>query len=122
MKQLSVLLLLTLLSHSALSQCNQHVFTSVGAEKWTNFQYQDCEGMAHYFGLPTGGYTTVFCADIGTTFVLNGDGFVYPLLTEHPNYASCIQEDTCPGDLDNSGAIDVQDLLLFLENYGLPCD
>tara|TARA_R110002020_G_scaffold459760_2_gene677945 strand:+ start:171 stop:536 length:366 start_codon:yes stop_codon:yes gene_type:complete len=104
------------------SQCNQHVFTSVGAEKWTNFQYQDCDGGSHYFGLPAGGYTVIFCSDIGTAFVLNGDGFVYPLLTEHPNYASCIQAESCPGDLDNSGTVDVQDLLLFLENYGLPCE
>ena len=104
------------------SQCNQHVFSSVGAEKWTNFQYQDCDGASHYFGLPAGGYTVIFCADIGTAFILNGDGFVYPLLTEHPNYASCIQVESCPGDLDDSGTVDVQDLLLFLENYGLPCD
>ena len=40
-----------------LAQCNQHVFSSVGAEKWTSFQYQDCDGGAHYFGLPSGGYT-----------------------------------------------------------------
>jgi|TARA_R110001583_G_scaffold151530_1_gene303456 hypothetical protein len=114
-----LLFVLLLLPVSVLSQCNQHVFTSVGAEKWTNFQYQDCDGGDHYFGLPAGGYTIIYCADIGTTFVLNGDGFVYPLLTEHPNYASCIQEDTCPGDLDNSGTVDVQDLLLFLSNYGV---
>lgn len=101
------------------AQCNQHVFTSVGAEKWTSFQYQDCDGGSHYFGLPAGGYTVIFCADIGTAFILNGDGFVYPLLTEHPNYASCIQEESCPGDLDNSGTVDVQDLLLFLSNYGV---
>ena len=88
-----LLFVLLLLPVSVLSQCNQHVFTSVGAEKWTNFQYQDCDGGDHYFGLPAGGYTIIYCADIGTTFVLNGDGFVYPLLTEHPNYASCIQED-----------------------------
>ncbi len=113
-----LLFILFLLPVSVLSQCNQHVFTSVGAEKWTNFQYQDCDGEAHYFGLPAGGYTVIFCADIGTSFVLNGDGFVYPLLTEHPAYASCIQS-PCLGDLDNSGAVDVQDLLLFLSNYGV---
>ena len=78
--------------------------------------------MKHLFTFFILALTLIYCADIGTAFVLNGDGFVYPLLTEHPNYASCIQEDTCPGDLDNSGAVDVQDLLLFLENYGLPCD
>ena len=98
-------------------QCNQHVFTSVGAEKWTNFQYQDCDGEAHYFGLPTGGYTTIYCADIGTTFVLNGDGFAYPLLTEHPAYASCVQP-SCVGDFNGDGAVDVNDLLTFLSNYG----
>jgi len=118
----NILFVLLFLPVSVLSQCNQHVFTSVGAEKWTNFQYQDCDGSAHYFGLPTGGYSIILCADIGTTFVLNGDGFVYPLLTEHPNYASCIQAESCPGDLDNNGTIDVQDLLLFLSNYGLPCE
>ena len=122
MKQIIVILFILFTSNCVLSQCNQHVFTSVGAEKWTNFQYQDCNGEAHYFGLPAGGYTIIYCADIGTAFVLNGDGFVYPLLTEHPNYASCVQEESCPGDLDNSGVVDVQDLLLFLENYGLPCD
>ena len=122
MKYLFTFFILTFTLGFASAQCNQHVFTSVGAEKWTNFQYQDCDGESHYFGLPAGGYTVIFCADIGTAFILNGDGFVYPLLTEHPNYASCIQEDTCPGDLDNSGVVDVQDLLLFLENYGLPCE
>tara|TARA_R110000851_G_scaffold9800_9_gene36204 strand:- start:336 stop:701 length:366 start_codon:yes stop_codon:yes gene_type:complete len=120
MKQIFVILFILFTSNCVLSQCNQHVFSSVGAEKWTNFQYQDCDGGAHYFGLPTGGYTTIFCADIGTAFVLNGDGFVYPLLQDHPSYPPCIQED-CPGDLNNDGAIDVQDLLLFLENYGLTC-
>ena len=99
------------------SQCNQHVFTSVGAEKWTNFQYQDCDGEAHYFGLPTGGYTTIYCADIGTTFVLNGDGFVYPLQAEHPAYASCLQT-LCQGDFDSDGTVGVEDLLIFLSNYG----
>ena len=119
MKELIVSLLFIFMSHSVWSQCNQHVFTSVGAEKWTNFQYQDCDGASHYFGLPAGGYTVIFCSDIGTAFVLNGDGFVYPLLTEHPNYASCIQAESCPGDLDDSGTVDVQDLLLFLSNYGV---
>tara|TARA_R110002096_G_scaffold277156_1_gene471205 strand:+ start:2016 stop:2375 length:360 start_codon:yes stop_codon:yes gene_type:complete len=117
----NLLFILLFLPVSVLSQCNQHVFTSVGAEKWTNFQYQDCDGAAHYFGLPTGGYTIILCADIGTTFVLNGDGFVYPLLQEHPAYTSCIQA-PCPSDLDNDGVTDVQDLLMFLESYGLPCD
>ena len=117
----NLLFILLLLPVSVLSQCNQHVFSSVGAEKWTNFQYQDCDGGAHYFGLPAGGYTIIKCADIGTTFVLNGDGFVYPLQTEHPAYVSCVQDD-CPGDLNNDDVIDVQDLLLFLENYGLSCD
>tara|TARA_R110000822_G_scaffold178306_1_gene318259 strand:- start:531 stop:896 length:366 start_codon:yes stop_codon:yes gene_type:complete len=121
MKQIVTILTFILISNCVLSQCNQHVFSSVGAEKWTNFQYQDCDGGAHYFGLPAGGYTIILCADIGTTFVLNGDGFVYPLQAEHPAYASCVQDD-CPGDLNNDGEVDVQDLLLFLENYGLPCD
>ena len=48
-----VILLLTI--NDLKGQCNQHVFTSVGAEKWTNFQYQDCGGLNHYFGLPSGG-------------------------------------------------------------------
>jgi hypothetical protein len=116
-----LLFILLLLPVSVLSQCNQHVFSSVGAEKWTDFQYQDCDGSAHYFGLPSGGYTVILCADIGTTFVLNGEGFVFPLLNEHPSYASCLQE-SCLGDLNNDDVVDVQDLLLFLENYGLPCD
>ncbi len=114
-------LILSMTFTGLFSQCNQHVFTSVGAEKWTNFEYQDCDGEAHYFGLPTGGYTIIKCADIGTTFVLNGDGFVYPLLTEHPNYPSCIQEE-CQGDLNSDGEVDVEDLLIFLSNYGVPCD
>jgi|TARA_R110002012_G_scaffold10286_1_gene47448 hypothetical protein len=100
------------------SQCNQHVFSSVGAEKWTNFQYQDCDGGAHYFGLPTGGYTVILCADIGTTFVLNGDGFVFPLLEEHPAYASCALP-SCLGDFDGDGIVGVSDLLNFLSNYGV---
>jgi len=116
-----LILLLASINTHILSQCNQHVFTSVGAEKWTNFQYQDCDGGAHYFGLPAGGYTIIYCADIGTAFVLNGDGFVYPLLTEHPNYASCIQTD-CPTDIDQSGATDLNDLLLILQNYGELCE
>ena len=104
-----------------LSQCNQHVFSSVGASKWTSFQYQDCEGLAHYFGLPTGGYTIILCADIGTTFILSGDGFVYPLSTEHPAYPSCIQEPVCQGDFDEDGIVGAEDLLIFLSNYGA-CD
>ena len=121
MKHLFTFFILALTLGFASAQCNQHVFTSVGAEKWTDFQYQDCEGLAHYFGLPAGGYTIIYCADIGTAFVLNGDGFVYPLQTEHPSYTSCVK-DNCPGDLNNDDVIDVQDLLLFLENYGLTCD
>ena len=53
-------------------------------------------------------------------FSLNGDGFVYPLLNEHPSYASCIQED-CQGDFDGDGIIGVEDLLIFLSEYGI-CD
>jgi hypothetical protein len=118
-----LLFILLLLPVSVLSQCNQHVFSSVGAEKWTDFQYQDCDGSAHYFGLPSGGYTVILCADIGTTFVLNGEGFVFPLLqTEHPSICFVRSGVTCLGDLNNDDVVDVQDLLLFLENYGLPCD
>ena len=117
----NTLFILLLLPLSILSQCNQHVFSSVGADKWTSYQYSDCDGLAHYFGLPSGGYTTILCADIGTAFILSGDGFVYPLLQEHPAYASCVQ-DNCPGDLDDNGVVNVQDLLLFLGNYGVPCD
>ena len=116
MKYLLTIILSMTLS-GVFSQCNQHVFSSVGAEKWTNFQYQDCEGLNHYFGLPTGGYTIILCADIGTTFVLNGDGFVYPLQAEHPAYASCIQP-VCQGDFDEDGIVGVEDLLIFLSNYG----
>ena len=121
LKYLIIPLLCVIIHSSLLAQCNQHVFTSVGAEKWTNFQYQDCDGGAHFFGIPAGGYTIIKCADIGTTFVLNGDGFVYPLLTEHPSYPSCIQEE-CQGDLNSDGEVDVQDLLLFLENFSTICD
>jgi len=124
MKYLKIIFstLVLLLASNSYAQCNQHVFTSVGAEKWTNFQYQDCDGDAHYFGLPAGGYTIIYCADIGTAFVLNGDGFVYPLLTEHPNYPSCIQPDQlCEGDFDGDGIIGVEDLLIFLSNYGTSC-
>ena len=103
MKHLFTFFMLALTLGSASAQCNQHVFTSVGAEKWTNFQYQDCEGLAHYFGLPA--------------FVLNGGGFVYPLLTEHPAYAPCLQL-PCVGDFNEDGAVDVTDLLTFLSNYG----
>jgi hypothetical protein len=114
-----IISLLFLLPFYTVAQCNQHVFTSVGAEKWTNFQYQDCDGGNHYFGLPAGGYTIIFCADIGTAFVLNGDGYVFPLLTEHPNYASCIQPETgCEGDFDGDGIVGAEDLLIFLGNYG----
>jgi len=105
-------------SASFFAQCNQHVFSSVGAQKWTSFQYQDCDGGAHYFGLPTGGYTVILCAEIGTAFILNGDGFVYPLLTEHPAYASCILL-SCVGDFDEDGVVGVSDLQTFLSNYGV---
>ena len=105
------------LSQIALGQCNQHVFSSVGATKWTNFEYIDCDGNIHNFGLPAGGYTIIFCADIGTAFALNGDGFVYPLLTEHPNYASCVQP-VCQGDFDEDSVVGVSDLQVFLSNYG----
>ena len=117
-KRLIFTILLWISSITAVSQCNQHVFTSVGAEKWTNFQYQDCDGEAHYFGLPTGGYTTIYCADIGTVFVLNGDGFAYPLLTEHPSYPSCFPL-SCVGDFNEDGVVGVLDLQTFLANYGL---
>jgi len=117
----SMIVLVTL---SASAQCNQHVFSSVGAEKWTDFEYQDCDGIMHDFGLPPGGYTIIFCADIGTAFALNGDGFVYPLLTEHPAYASCIEPVLvpCPTDLDGDGEIGTEDLLIFLSSYGTSCE
>ena len=115
---LGVFLVFCLTSASLNAQCNQHVFTSVGAEKWTNFEYLDCDGNIHNFGLPAGGYTIIFCADIGTAFALNGDGFVYPLLTEHPSYASCIQP-PCQGDFDGDGIVGAEDLLTFLSNYGI---
>ena len=118
---LGVFLIYCLTSASLNAQCNQHVFTSVGAEKWTNFEYLDCDGNIHNFGLPAGGYTIIFCADIGTAFALNGDGFVYPLLTEHPSYASCIQT-PCQGDFDGDGNVGVSDLQIFLANYGIPCE
>ena len=118
---LGVFLVFCLTSTSLNAQCNQHVFTSVGAEKWTNFEYLDCDGNIHNFGLPAGGYTIIFCADIGTAFALNGDGFVYPLLTEHPSYASCIQT-PCQGDFDGDGNVGVSDLQIFLANYGIPCE
>ena len=111
------------LSQIALGQCNQHVFSSVGATEWTNFEYQDCDSAMHNFGLPTGGYTIIKCAEIGTAFALNGDGFVYPLLTEHPAYASC-QEPVlvpCPYDFDEDGIVGVSDLQAFLSNYGVAC-
>ena len=117
---LGVFLVFCLTSTSLNAQCNQHVFTSVGATKWTNFEYLDCDGNIHNFGLPAGGYTIIFCADIGTAFALNGDGFVYPLLTEHPSYASCIQT-PCQGDFDGDGNVGVSDLQIFLANYGIPC-
>ncbi len=118
---LGVFLIFCLTSASLNAQCNQHVFTSVGATKWTNFEYLDCDGNIHNFGLPAGGYTIIFCADIGTAFALNGDGFVYPLLTEHPSYASCIQT-PCQGDFDGDGNVGVSDLQIFLANYGIPCE
>ena len=118
---LGVFLIFCLTSASLNAQCNQHVFTSVGASKWTNFEYLDCDGNIHNFGLPAGGYTIIFCADIGTAFALNGDGFVYPLLTEHPSYASCIQT-PCQGDFDGDGNVGVSDLQIFLANYGIPCE
>ena len=112
-----ILLLLTFACVNLNAQCNQHVFTSGGATEWTSFEYVDCDGEDHTFGLPAGGYTIIFCADIGTAFALNGDGFVYPLLTEHPNYASCIQP-ACRGDFDEDGVVGVSDLQVFLSNYG----
>ena len=100
------------------SQCNQHVFSSVGATEWTYFEYQDCDSSMQVFGIPTGGYTIIKCAELGTVFILNGDGWAYPLLTEHPNYPSCIQED-CQGDFDGDGIVGAEDLLIFLSNYGI---
>ena len=115
-----IMLVCLVFSLTSMAQCNQHVFTSVGATEWTNFEYVDCDGEDHAFGLPAGGYTIIFCADIGTAFALNGDGFVYPLLTEHPNYASCAQP-VCQGDFDEDGVVGVSDLQVFLSNYGV-CD
>lgn len=116
-----IMLVCLVFSLTSMAQCNQHVFTSVGATEWTNFEYIDCDGEDHNFGLPPGGYTIIFCADIGTAFALNGDGFVYPLLTEHPNYASCIQT-PCLGDFDEDGIVGVSDLQVFLSNYGVCAD
>ena len=118
----TVLLILIPISFSA--QCNQHVFSSVGATEWTNFEYIDCDGITYNFGLPDGGYTIIFCADIGTAFALNGNGFVYPLLTEHPNFPSCLEPVgvSCPYDFDGDGFIGVSDLQLFLSNYGVSCE
>lgn len=116
-----MLSLLVMIITSTSAQCNQHVFTSVGATEYTQFQYQDCEGLLHWFNLPTGGYTIILCADIGTAFVLNGDGFVYPLLTEHPAYTSCIQIE-CPTDINSDGYTNLDDLLLILQNYGTSCE
>jgi hypothetical protein len=124
MKHLLLLMMAYMLSSFTYSQCNQHVFSSVGAEKWTNFEYQDCDSAMHNFGLPTGGYTIIFCAEIGTAFALNGDGFVYPLQTEHPNYASCLEPVVvpCPYDFDDDGIVGVSDLQFFLANYGTSCE
>lgn len=123
--------LLALWAPAMHAQCNQHVFSSVGATEWTNFVYQDCDSIMHYFGLPAdslqgapqSGYTAIFCADIGTAFVLNGDGFVYPLLTEHPNFPSCVEPEVLPCiyDFDGDGIVDTSDLLTFLSNYGVAC-
>ena len=123
MKHLLLLMMAYMLSSFTYSQCNQHVFSSVGAEKWTNFEYQDCDSVMHYFGLPTGGYTIIYCAEIGTAFALNGDGFVYPLLTEHPAYASCLEPVLvpCPYDFDEDGIVGDSDLQAFLANYGTAC-
>ena len=119
MRNLLYIILLVLYNPLIISgQCSQHVFSSAGATKWTDFEYQDCDSAMHYFGLPAGGYTIIFCAEIGTTFALNGDGFVYPLLTEHPTYPSCIQE-VCYGDFNEDGVVGVSDLQIFLSNYGL---
>ena len=84
MKYLKIIFstLILLLASNSYAQCNQHVFTSVGAEKWTNFQYQDCDGDAHYFGLPAGGYTIIYCADIGTAFVFSRIHYVKVILME----------------------------------------
>ena len=113
--------ILALWAPAAYAQCNQHVFTSVGAKEYTQYQYEDCEGLLHWFSLPSGGYTIILCADIGTAFALNGDGFVYPLLTEHPAYASCIQME-CPSDINDDGYTNLDDLLLILQNYGTQCE
>ncbi len=43
---------------------------------------------------------------------------MYPLLTEHPAYVSCVQP-LCVGDFNGDGAVDVNDLLTFLSNYGV---
>lgn len=112
---------LLLLPIDSNAQCNQHAFTSVGASKSTQYQYQDCEGLLHWFTLPTGGYTVILCADIGTVFVLNGDGMAFPLLNEHPAYPSCVQSD-CPTDLNEDGFTNLDDLLLILQYYGEPCE
>ncbi len=109
---------------SMLGQCNQHVFSTVGSDTWTTFQFQNCDGGLQVFSLPAGGYTMIRCADIGTTFVNQGDGFVYPLSVEHPNYPSCLQENECPctGDFNEDGYIDMSDLLDFFTIYNTPCD
>ena len=123
MKKIILLLITLSLTQLVMGQCNQHVFSSVGATEWTNFEYQDCDSAMHYFGLPVGGYTAIFCADIGTAFALNGDGFVYPLLTEHPNFPSCIEPVLVPclADFNEDGEIGTEDLLIFLSNYGTTC-
>ena len=103
-------------------QCNQQVFSSVGAEYNTAFQYQDCDGWMHYFTMPTGGYTVILCAEFNQAWVNAGDGMTFPLQNEHPAYASCIEPEPCLGDFDNDGVVDVADLLTFLEHFDTPCD
>ena len=121
MKYLTTLLL-ALTSLCLTAQCNQQVFSSAGAEYNTAFQYQDCDGVMHYFTMPTGGYTVILCAEFNQAWINSGDGFTFPLQNEHPAYVSCIEPEPCPGDLDGDGFVDVADLLILLESFNTLCD
>ena len=107
-------------SLSAFGQCNQHVFTTVGATNSVDFEFVNCDGLSQAFTLPYEGYTTILCADLGTAFVVGGNGFVFPLQNEHPGYASC-QQTNCFYDFDENGVVGATDLMTFLLNYGVLC-
>jgi len=123
MKHILLLFSSVFLLNTFVAQCNQYIFTTQNDATATTWEYNNCEDEIVTFWLPQGGYTYLRCAELGSVFVVDGTGYAFPLLTEHPNYPSCsvYNQSECPADFDGDGQVSVDDLMFLLQQYG-PCE